>query len=385
MTVNHNISVILNNRITWIILIVIGIIIRIALLPVKTGDYIGFLNPWINFIKSHGYASSLKYNFYDYTPSYIYILIGIAKSGFNPLYSVKIVSILFEYVAAFFIGKIAYQRYHSNLIVLISLAVVPLVPTVILNSSYLSQCDSIYAGIIMGSIYFAVKNRQLLSIVFLGIAFAFKLQTVFILPFYFVLMLREKLRWQYFLLIPFIFIVSILPTWHYGRNFEDLLKVYISQTDHYKLLTLNFPNLYIWISNNYYESVKTAGILFTVFITLLSGYLLSRIKKEFSFEIWVKLAFLSAIIVPFILPDMHERYMYLGDLLGVLYFMVTKKNIHLPIGIIIVSFYSYIRCSRYNDVLPMEPAFFVYLFIIFLTTKDFISSLKIESNEITYK
>jgi hypothetical protein len=82
---------------------------------------------------------------------------------------------------------------------------------------------------------------------------------------------------------------------------------------------------------------------------------------------------------------MHERYMYLGDLLGVLYFMVTKKNIHLPIGIIIVSFYSYIRCSRYNDVLPMEPAFFVYLFIIFLTTKDFISSLKIESNEITYK
>ena len=198
-----------------------------------------------------------------------------------------------------------------------------------------------------------------------------------ILPFYFFMMLRGKINWCYFLLIPFIFIISLIPAWLFGRSFSDLINVYISQTDHY--LTLNFPNLYIWISNDYYEPVKMAGVLLTVFITLISGFWFSNRKIIFSFESWVKLAFLSAIVIPFVLPGMHERYMYLGDVLGVLYFLVVRKNIQLPIGILLVSLYSYLRCSRFNDVLPMEPAFFVYLSILIFTTYDFIKCLKNES------
>jgi Gpi18-like mannosyltransferase len=382
MSTNYKLSDILSYKNIWFIIILIGLIIKIILLPIKTGDYVVFIEPWINFIKSHGFASSLKYKFYDYSPSYIYMLIGIAKANLNPLYSVKIVSILFEYIAAFFIGKIAYQKYQSNLIIWISLAVVPLLPTVILNSSYLSQCDSIYVSFILGSMYFYMKDKLFLSIVFLGIAFAFKMQTVFILPFYFVLMLKGKLPWHYFFLIPIIFIVSILPTWYFGRNFTDLIRVYIAQTDRYRLLTMNFPNLYIWINNNYYETVKTVGILVTFLTTLISGFYLSRIKIEFSLEILVKLVFLSAIIIPFILPGMHERYMYLGDVSGVLYFLVVRKNIHLPVGILLVSLYSYIRCSRFNGILPLEPAFVVYLSVIVLTIFDFIKSIKNESNPI---
>jgi len=91
---------------------------------------------------------------------------------------------------------------------------------------------------------------------------------------------------------------------------------------------------------------------------------------------------LSAIFIPFVLPGMHERYMYLGDVLGVLYFLVIRKNIHLPLGILIVSFYSYIRCSRFNDILPMEPAFFLYLAVIILTAYDYVKNLKNESTPV---
>ncbi|MDP4237927.1 MAG: hypothetical protein Q8904_00460 [Bacteroidota bacterium] len=370
------------HKITWFAIIVFGIIFKLILLPVKTGDYVVFLEPWIEFIRSHGYASSLKYNFYDYTPSYIYILISITKFGFNPLYSVKIVSILFEYLAAFFIGKIAYQKYKSNLIFLISFAVIPLLPTIMLNSSYLSQCDSIYASIILGSIYFALRNKNVLSIALLGLAFAFKMQTVFILPFFFVSMLKGNICWYYFFLIPSIFILSILPTWLYGRDFSELLRVYLSQTDHYRLLTMNFPNLYIWINNVFYEPVKIIGIVATIIITLFSGLWLSNKQFSFTYENWIRLAFLSSIIVPYMLPGMHERYMYLGDLVGVLYYLVLRKNIHLPLGILLVSLYSYTRCSRFNDVLPMSPAFVVYSLVIILTVIDFVTSLKIQSNEI---
>lgn len=145
----------------WLVLICAGVIIKAILLPVKTGDYNFFLEPWINFIKAHGYEHSLKYGFYDYAPSYIYFLIAIAKIGLNPLYSIKIISVIFEYIAAFFIGKIACQKYKNNLMVWISLAIVPLLPTVLLNSSYLSQCDSIYAAFVLGSIYFLLKKRTI--------------------------------------------------------------------------------------------------------------------------------------------------------------------------------------------------------------------------------
>ena len=374
-----------NQNFNWkfslcILLIFIGLICKILLIHIKTGDYIGFLEPWINFIKTHGYFSSLKYGFYDYAPSYIYILVIIAKTGLNPLISVKLISIIFEYLAAFIIGKIAFQKYKSNQVIWIALAVVPLLPSVVLNSSYLSQCDSIYAAFTLLSIYLILKKKQFVSVIFLGIAFAFKMQTAIILPFFYILILRGKINWYTFLLIPLVFLISIIPAWTLGRPFLELLNIYASQTNHYQLLTLNFPNLYIWISNDYYGPAKITGMILTVLVTLLSGYFLGNKKYVFTFEIWIKFAFLTAIIVPFILPGMHERYMYLGDVLGVLYFLVVRKNIHLCVGILLVSFYSYIRCSRFNNILPMDPAFVLYLTVIILTTIDFIKSLRNESD-----
>ena len=382
MSSNLKLKAILSNKTTYISLVVFGILCKLILLPVKTGDFIGFLEPWLAFIKSHGYFSSLKYGFYDYTPSYIYILIFIAKTGLNPLFLVKFISIIFEYIAAFYIGKVASQKYKSNNVIWIALAVVPVLPTILLNSSYLSQCDSIYASFVLGSIFFILTKKQLLSVLFLGIAFAFKMQTVMLLPLFFVLMLRGKINWYYFLIIPLVFLISLTPAWFFGRSFTDLLNVYISQTNHYQFLTLNFPNIYIWISNDYYQSSKTAGILLTFALTLISGIWMSKKKYNFSFDNWIRLAFLSAIVIPFLLPGMHERYMYLGDVLGVLYFLVVRKNIHLPVGILLVSFYSYIRCSRYNGVIPMEPAFVVYLSVIVLTIFDFIKSLKNDSKPV---
>jgi len=361
------------------VLIGIGLVIKVALFPVQTGDYTHYLAPWLHFIQAHGYASSLKFDFYNYTPAYIYILIGIARVGVYPLYAIKIVSVLFEYLMAYFIGKTVYLKYQNNIVVWISLAIVPLLPTVLLNSSYLAQCDAVYAAFVAGSIFFALKEKPFLSILFLGLAFTFKLQTALLLPFYFVMLLRGNIRWYYFLLIPAVFVLSILPAWLYGRSFTGLLSIYQQQATEFRYLTLNFPNVYIWISNEYYTSVRAAGMVITVLLTGAAGWRLSRKRFTFTFENWVRLAFLSAMVVPFLLPGMHERYMYPADVLGVLYYMVIRKNIHLPVGVLLVSTYSYIRCSKYHDVLPVEPAFIVYLLVIIFTSADFVTGLRTKS------
>ena len=369
----------------WIALIVVGILLKLILFPFETGDYWFFLHPWINFIKEHGYFSSLQYKFYNYAPSYIYILVLIAKTGLNPLYSIKIASVLFEYLLAFFIGKTICLKYKNKLFIWISLAVIPLIPSVLANSSYLSQCDSIYSAFTVGSIYFLLKKQPWISALFLGVAFAFKMQTLLLLPFFFVMMLRNHIKFYHFLMIPTVYFVSILPVFFMGRPLDELITVYLTQAGHYKYLTMNFPNLYIWINNDYYEIAKYIGLVVTFLITLFVGILLSRKKYEFTFDRCIQFAFLSAVTTPFLLPGMHERYMYLGDVLGVLYFFIARKNIGFPAGIILVSLYSYVRCSRYHDVLPEAPAFFFYLFILTGIIWDFKRSFKKKTEQYAVK
>ena len=370
------------NKNSWIAIIFIGLVVKLLMFPVRLGDYNFYLEPWMNFIKSHGYASSLKYNFYNYTPSYIYILIILAKIGLNPLYSIKIVSILFEYIIAYYVGKIAYLKHRNKLVFWISFAIIPLIPAVLLNGAFWGQCDSIYSAFVIGSLYYCFKKKQFLSILFLGMAVAFKMQAVFIFPFYFVMLLRGHIKWYYFSLIPFVYFISILPAWFYGRPLLELLSIYPSQSDYFKYLTLHFPNIYIWINNNLYDSVKIAGIIFTFIFTLATGIWLALRKTHFSLDIWIEIAFLSVIIAPFILPGMHERYLYLGDIMAALYYFVFRKNIYYSLGIISVSFYAYLCCSRLKDILPMEPGFIIYSLVIIFTVKDLFKRLKYRSNEI---
>jgi Gpi18-like mannosyltransferase len=285
---------------SWMLIIGVGFILKLFLFPVRLGDYNTYLEPWINFIKQNGYLSALQYDFYNYAPSYIYFLIGIAKTGLNPLFSIKLLSVVFEFVLAFFLGKIVYLKYKDPLVIWVALAVIPLVPTIILNGAFWGQCDSIYSTFVVASIYFSLTRKQFLSCLFLGIAFAFKFQAVFILPFFFVMMLRGNIKWYYFLLIPLIYFISVLPTWFYGRSLTDLLLIYFRQSDYFEMLTVFLPNIYAWISNDYFELVKPIGIAFTFVFTLFFGIWLSNRKYEFTFDNWIELAFLSVIIVPFI-------------------------------------------------------------------------------------
>lgn len=369
----------LKNKIFWIVLILLGIFLRLMLIKKESADYFYFFAPWITFIKTHDYFSALKYNFCGYPPLYTYFLILIAKTGLNSLILIKLVSFFFDYLLAYFIGRIVQIKSKNKIDILISLSIIPLIPTSLLNSAYWVQFDSINTAFVVGSIYFILKQKPFLSMVFLGLAFTFKLQSIFILPFFFVLFLRGQIKWYSFFIIPIVYFVSIIPTWMYGRTLSDLFSIYFTQTGYYKELTLNFPNIYIWIDNIYYEKAKLIGIIFTGLITLITGFWLKKRQNIITFELYIKLAFLSAIIIPYIMPGMHERYMYMGDVLGVLYFLVNKKNIHFAVGIATVSFYSYIRCSRFNEILPMSPAFVIYTLIIILACIDFVSTLSSSS------
>lgn len=372
---NNKVLDLLFNRNFCIIIIIVGIIIKISLFPFKLGDYNFYFEPWIEFIKSNGYMYSLQTKFFGQPPLYIYFLIAIAKLGFNSLYSIKILSIFFEYIIAYFIGKILTIKHKNNAYIWISLAIVPILPTVLINGAFWGQFDSIYAAFVIASIYYVLIERKILSMVLLGLSFAIKLQPIFILPFYFILLLRRKINWYYFLLVPIVYFLTLIPAWFFGRNILDLIFLYFNQSNYLEMLTIYFPNIYIFISNDYYWPIKAIGTILTILITLFISLRLKREKIIFTLDLYLKLILLSVVIVPFILPVMHERYLYLADVLAVLYYFAFRKNMQLSIGILLVSFYSYLCCSRLKDILPLWPGFILYSFVIFFLIKDFIYTL----------
>lgn len=365
------------------LLILAGLLIKLLMLPFfpDPGDYTFFLKPWVEFIRSHGYWQAFRFEFANYSPAYLYFLLGIAKLGGEPLIPIKLVSICFEYVAAWFIGGIAYQKYKEDWVRWCALAVVPLLPTVLINSSYWGQCDSVYASFLVGSIYFVLRKKPVLSILFLGISFSFKLQAVLLFPFYFVLLLKNRVKWYYFLLVPAVYLISLLPAYCAGRPLTELLSVFISQSEYYESLSLQFPNLYMWISDDHYETVKWIGILLTFLFTLLMGGLLAKkCRTELTNDYLVRLALLSAVIFPFLLPGMHERYMYVGDLLAVAYIMYFPRKFYNALGIPFISLFSYALCTSLNESLIRYlgvPVTIFYICVIGLLIRDFyLSSLK---------
>lgn len=377
-----------------IALIVLALGVKLILFRYLYVDYLIFLSKWVQYIKDNGYIYSLKDAFHNYTITYIYVLIGIAKLNIYDLYAIKTISVLFEFITAFFVGKIAYMVTKQKNVMWLSMAIILLLPTVLLNSSLQSQCDSIYAAFTLGSMYFLLRQKFIPSMIFLGIAISFKAQTSMILPFYFVYMMRGNIRWYYFAIIPVVYLITILPAWIVGRPLLDLLTIYQSQSKYNNALVLNFPNIYQWVghfvNSDLYDIIYKIGMGFVATLTIVAGFVLKNKRYHFSIESWIKLAFLSAITCPFFLPGMLERYMYLGDILGVLYILTIRRKIYLPIAIFCISYYSYIRCiylfgpfGKYTGMffssfewLPWEVVTLIYAIVITLVALDFVKTLK---------
>lgn len=114
------------------------------------------------------------------------------------------------------------------------------------------------------------------------------------------------------------------------------------------LLTASFPNIYVYFVD--FMEGKIYGMIFVTLLVVIGGLVLMNKKYVFSLKAWIILLFLSSIICPYFLPGMHERYMYFGDVMAVLYIFTNRKNIFnwiVAIGILYMSLYAYSDCLNF--------------------------------------
>lgn len=190
---------------------------------------------------------------------------------------------------------------------------------------------------------------------FFGIAFAFKLQSVFFMP---VLIIYEfasrKMRILHFLLIPAVYFICILPAIFAGRDFKYTLGIYLKQTDLYESLTMNCPNLYSLLNGDF-EMFKKMGILLTLAVLGTAAWFFIYYKVT-SHKTYVLLALWSSLVCIYLLPAMHERYAYSACMLAILWVFISQKDWWIALAVNVITFLSW---APY--LFQFEPISFSYL------------------------
>lgn len=325
---------------------ILAIIVRIKLFPIESADYYGFLKVWMERIKEYGAFKSLSIEISNYSSPYMYLM-SIASIFDNSLYALKTVSVIFDFSAAIAVYLIVKELTGNITKGILGMSFLLMCPAVLIDSAYWCQCDVIYSSFILWALYFFFKKNSRMCLIFIGIAFSFKLQTLFVIPFLIIMWLKEKnIKLLDFIYIPIVYVVSCVPAMIAGRPIKDLLFVYFNQSSYYPWGTLQYPNLYALLdetieSSHHMKEITGAGAFITVFILGVIAYYLYT--KEFSVEneIVLLIMIFTVSIAVYTLPHMHDRYGFLIDVLMCIYATCNAKRIPLLCAVSLVSILTY--------------------------------------------
>ncbi len=327
----------------FILLTITAITFRIILFNFQSRDFIKFLNPWLNYFRNNGGLKAIARYPGDYNAPYVLILALLSYLPFKNIYLIKIISIIFDFLLALASGYLGYYLSKNKKIGLLTYALVLFIPQFIMNGAMWGQCDSIYTFFIIISLIYFLKEKYLLSFIFFGISFAFKLQSVFILPLYIILYFsQKKFPFWYFFLIPLVEVILCIPNIIMGMPFINCFAMYLKQIYQYKkYLVRNYPNIYQIINFNY-NILNKLGVLFVGILCLcLLIYILKK-HIEWNEEKIINLGLLIILLVTYFLPCMHERYIFVGEVLGIIYYIVYRKNLGIVLMINLNALVSYI-------------------------------------------
>ena len=364
--------------------VLVALLVRFAFINQISGDYRTFVSPWYDQLKAGGF-SALGADFSNYNPPYLYLLAAVTYLPVPKIIAIKGISIVFDLLLAMFAALIVRERFPRPALPLLTFAVVLFAPTVVVNSAAWGQCDSIYAAFCLGSLYFLITRKPWWACVFFALGLSFKLQAIFFLPVLLIVMVVNKQRLLALLAVPAVFALMLLPAALAGRDVSGLLAIYPNQisgggsaqagaggfgagtggtggaatggggqrgqgfgvaTDS---LTQNAPTFYQWINSGASTASSTAsstlwkyvGLAAASVMVVVVGVLAWLRRRPLTTAQIVVLATTLVLAVPFLLPQMHERYFFLADVLTIVMAMYVRHFWPVAVVVSLCSLLSY--------------------------------------------
>lgn len=361
------------------IMIALSLWIRFSFFPLKSGDWVYYLKPWMESLE--GGFSSIGNYIGNYNYPYVMFLAAISHLPGEALPYIKGLSIIVDYLGAFASASVVYQLLKKSdrrkFYAILTFVILIFMPTIFLNSAAWGQCDMIYTLFVILSLRDLIEKKYTRSFLLLGVAFAFKLQFIFILPVYFIYYFTKKdFSIFNFLLIPLADLVLCIPAMFFGASFFDIVSVYFRQAGTYSdYLVMNFPNLYQFLPNlpSYFYWM---GLLITVMIFGLLLYWCLKEKVTWNSEKIFTVSLWSILIATYFLPGMHDRYLFMAEVISVLWCILYRKNILVPICVSIIGLIPYIQYLFSYTILDQKIVSFAFLLLIICFTKLTLETLQ---------
>jgi len=353
------------------------LIVRGALFPHESNDFLYALRLWINEYKEMTFLEGLGTKVGVYNLPYMYLLNIMARLNASDLVMVKVVSVFFDFLLAYFIMKIVALKTENINMHILAFILTLAIPTVIINSAMWGQCDSIYTAFVAGSIYFGLRGRSKSAYAFMALAVSFKLQAAFLLPIFPVLIFTKRISIKDCYMFFVVYAATALPALLAGMSMEDALFAYVDQVNYFPILNMNSVNIWRFVVYVSYESFFIVGLFMTGLVVLSLMYF-TYINRERMVNTvdFVRFAYLVAVLVPFMLPKMHDRYFYMADILSVAVFLFDKRRWYVPVVTVACSYIAYAFYLMSGTVLiDYRYAAIFLLVVIIIVLRDYVLSL----------
>ncbi len=305
-------------------------------LPVITLDVSSCYLPWYSMLLHLGRFRGISGAYANYTPPtlYLFSLLSLLPSHSSPNVLLKMINmpfILASSAFAYFIGRqLGATKWRSGAVALIVLAL----PEAWENALHWGQYDSVYTTFLLGTALAVLHRRNALAMVIFGSALAFKLQAIFAGPALLGLLLAGELEIWTLALIPLAYVMWMVPAALAGRSWNDLLLVYGHQYGLLSTLSVSAPNFYLLVQP--YVSQGTAFRLASMTADVLAvaasvwmawRYRVRADKSAGPSEAFLWLMTLSQLAVPYLLPRMHERYYFAGNIFAALLLLRRPRSL----------------------------------------------------------
>ena len=161
---------------------------------VENADLKVHFRPWFDHILTSGFHA-LAGEYSNYTPPWLYLLYlsSFLPDSFSNVELIKLPSIGLNLISAVFVYLIVRQLGRGVSWALFAGSGFLLLPTVVLNSAYWGQSDVIYCSFLLAFTLASLERRPVLAVLCFGLAFAFKLQAIFLGPFLLYLVLHKEI------------------------------------------------------------------------------------------------------------------------------------------------------------------------------------------------
>ncbi|WP_027216031.1 glycosyltransferase 87 family protein [Butyrivibrio fibrisolvens] len=329
------------------ILLIMSLAVRFFFRDFVSIDANDYLLPWYDEIVNKGRIGALGDQIGNYNMTYQLLIVCLTYIPIKPLYAYKILSCVFDYILGYAVGKVVFKLTGSERKRWISFFFVVFSPIVIINSACWGQCDSIYVSFCILTIDALLDDKDYLPFIWFGVALAFKLQAIFLLPFLLIVWWRShKYTIAHFFIIPISMVIICLPNILIGhRNVKEIVGIYMGQAEKYERIAMNYPSFWnILVSQaegELFHILKKVAIFATAVILIAIVIYVEKRQIKLQTENMLYVAMIAVYSCVLFLPAMHERYSFMYEVIALIILMINKRSLKVLIPMYLMTLLDY--------------------------------------------